>query len=241
MLSPWTVSIKPNPHLRGSFPFSQIKFRSLRRLPTGAVFDIDIIDKWIFMGMCWLAGWQHELWLDKIKQCQWFSTPISAETIFDFRIYHNKNFPANERQQQKNGSEMCDNEHAFNIIQHNARRHADIAGWDRQPSTNDVISHGKSFNTNIRQSIKRCQQRSVFARSDQDKRDDTEFYSLFSTISLTRTAPRVCVCVCTEWNVGCIRKLIAAFLSHPANDEEAKKKKLREHSFCVRIINGNVR
>lgn len=135
---------------------------------------------------------------------------IGRDEIFDFHIYHNNN-----HQQQKSSVGKCegDNKHAFSI-----ERHADRdRSTTRLPTNNNPKpTSSLSMNENLliqifdnqSSDVDSYRSRSIFAffRADQDKRDDTKFYSLFSTIS-TRAIPG-CVCGGMKRSQG-VSKLIA--------------------------------
>lgn len=117
-------------------------------------------------------------------------------------------FPPTTNSSSSGKKKMCDNKHAFNIQHIERGRHADTTiAIHIQPTGENsfVIARQASFNTNIRQSIKRWKC-SVSLRffapslagftSDQDKRDDTKFYSLFSTICEPSYGMCMCVRVC---------------------------------------------
>lgn len=75
--------------------------------------------------------------------------------------------------------------------------------------------------------------RSMFA-SDQDKRDDTGLYSLFSTISTRCSKNEVC-CRCMYVGnamLGCIRT-DSTFLSRPAAKRKEEKKAERTFAFAL--------
>jgi hypothetical protein len=105
----------------------------------------------------------------------------------------------------------------------------------------NAIAAPRSLNTNIRQSIKRwkfgCYRsvknvRRFFSPSlggaaDQDKRDDTQFYSLFSTICARAIRalrhPRVCVRARNE--LLAVSRLIASpYLARQGEGKEAAKR-----------------
>lgn len=135
-----------------------------------------------------------------------FRPDIGRDRIFDFRIYHNQ-----QRRRGKNVGKceryLADSEHASSDMQIDrpvcqpskanklviANENLLIQIFDNQSSDGNVGSY---------------RSRSIFAffRADQDKRDDTKFYSLFSTIS-ARAIPG-CVCGRMKCLQG-VSKLIA--------------------------------
>lgn len=154
-----------------------------------------------------------------------------------FRFSHLSQQFFHQQRAKKKSSEMRDNKHAFNIA----------SGWHAEIDTHppniqrSLISDRESFNTNIRQSIKRWKclvslgirfsfTRSIFV-SDQDKRDDTELlfiiqhylYALFQERSR-------CLSVGNEM-LGCIRTSDSTFLSRLSE----KKKKKAEGTFAFAL------
>lgn len=138
------------------------------------------------------------------------------------------------QQRREKSSKMWDNKHASNIETgwHTGREKEILI----HPAKRFLISNRKSFNTNIRQSIKRWKClvslgiRSLPRCSLQIKisESDTEFYSLFSTICTRCSWNEVVVCMYEM--LGCI-KTDSTFLSCPA----VERKEETEGTFAFAL------